>query len=953
MNEPPQLLRPTRHSSGQSPTRQKHKRVSDDILAHLAPHTAAEALASATGPLRTCLDGASAAERDFAVRAALASRRVWEWVDELGDWTWPSEGGAAGFEVPSGKRRKLSIHVTAPDGEADQYIGSVPAEEVARYERRTEEIHRDMAKLDVEEIKSHVLTNHIIPLSRPSTPVSESNRSGMSSISTYTKMEDLTAVVTAIVVQMLPNLARLSRLMQMWSMRLSVLQSMSPWLLAITDAEVALGSGWSAISLPPKKTQQAAEEGDTPQASTLTRQDFNIMKVVLEKKVAKPGRSLDYMLDCLEGTPDTLPEQWLDRLEAVEKDYGEWVVACERKIQETEWAKSLRLRQKLSRPSSPWKETRNDEASAKPNGLHVKADAAVTLPLPLPLLSTELEEPSKQRRDGRVVSEHVDEQHTQPQQIEGDHWAQGHDGQAPTGLDGATDAVVPSHQIQPPTPTIVSHNGVQKAQRHGWGMADDICSPHDVIDADVVEDDEDELELPPLWEERERRDSDASQTSTLMHGASSHFGGLSSDPPEVSGSPEIPRNRIREAEYVNASPPSSPPPAPIDHEESSLVVPSSPMAALSEATIPEEDDTSLYLNTPTEASFVDDFDDSFSVSEVMGTGDRRDSVGDQQLRKQITQIIESIPAKIKLSAEPPAINLNPPDLQLPRLRKRPSKEPVRRSTSAMSTISSRATSRATSRAPTPSFTLSPAKNPRNRPQRGQQEIKVYHLSRSTGEAPIKLFIRCVGERGERVMVRVGGGWADLSEYLKEYASHHGRRSAGTEKAKVEVRDLPRVMSGTRGPIVGSSPPSRPASAMDTTPTTPLNVRKTRKSVGAVGSEAPRLQPPKTPAPAGGRLTEDTPPSEGSTRSRSSSHLSWVEEDSSFLGLAGPSGKKVDMSEENKLWVESVKEKVRLVSGERKPPAPEEKNRFGEIGRVGGTKRLFRKSEVGKDGTVKK
>jgi hypothetical protein len=49
-----------------------------------------------------------------------------------------------------------------------------------------------------------------------------------------------------------------------------------------------------------------------------------------------------------------------------------------------------------------------------------------------------------------------------------------------------------------------------------------------------------------------------------------------------------------------------------------------------------------------------------------------------------------------------------------------------------------------------------------------------------------------------------------------------------------------------------------------------------------------------------------------------------------------------MSEENKAWVESVKEKVRQVSGERRIPPPEERNRFGELGRVGGTKRLFRK-----------
>jgi len=94
--------------------------------------------------------------------------------------------------------------------------------------------------------------------------------------------------------------------------------------------------------------------------------------------------------------------------------------------------------------------------------------------------------------------------------------------------------------------------------------------------------------------------------------------------------------------------------------------------------------------------------------------------------------------------------------------------------------------------------------------------------------------------------------------------------------------------------------------------------------------------------------------ERTTRSRSSSRLSWKEEDSSFLGLAGPLGKKAELSDEGKAWVESVKEKVRMASGERKisnppPPPPDEynRNKFGELGRVGGTKRLFRRA----DGTI--
>ena len=924
MNDAPELLKPARLPSfGQSPSRQRA--AADDILAHLAPATAADALASATGPLRDCLEGASAAERDFAMRTALAARKIWEWVGELGDWSWPSEGGPAGFEMPGGKRRKLSIQLTSPEEDNDQYVGSLLSEDVVRYERRIDDIHYDMNGLAVEEIKSHVMTNHIMPLSRPTTPMSDSNRSGLSSIGSYNKMEDLTAVITAIVVQTLPLLAKLSRLLQIWSIRLSVLQQISPLLRAIEDAEVALKSGWNAITVRPKDSD-TSEDDSALHAPQLVQSDFDVMKKVLEKKVSKPGRSLDYMLDSLEGQQDTLPEQWLDRMEAVERDYGDWVAACDRRVRETEWTKAT--------------------ISHKPEGLHVREETEDTEPaevdtsrsngspaaklrgqamaFPVPQESDDVEEPSKEKRDTRADIL-VDASHDGTQHEESfiDNPEQGPETVDWAGVDGTRDTEPASAHVQPPAPPAQQTHqpDMYVDERPRWDPEDNICSPHDEVQG--------EPELPPLRNES-RRLSDASQTSTVVYGASSRFGHMSSDPPEVSASPDISRTRIREAEYVRASPPSSPP-MPAQGRELSAAPPDSPRLQL------PEDEDSFYERQELDDSLQDEYDDSFSLSELTRPVERRDSVGDKQLRQQLSQIIESIPAKIKLTNEPPPINLNPPDLQLPRIKKRPSREGFRRSTSAMS-----------SRTATPSFTLSPAKNTRIRHQRGQQEIKVYHLSRSNGEAPIKLFIRCVGEHGERVMVRVGGGWADLSEYLKEYASHHGRRSAGTEKAKVEVQDLPRVASG-RGPgaAANSSPPSRPASALDLAPSTPLNVRKTRRSMGASGSEAPQLQP-KTPVDAARQL-DNIPSSEGSARSRSSSHLSWVEEDSSFLGLAGPSGKRVEMSEENKAWVESIKEKVRLASGERKVSGPAEDNkRFGEMDRIGGTKRLFRKGDAAKD-----
>lgn len=908
MKDSPLLLRPQRHSSGgQTPARQS-TRVSDDILAYITPASALDALTYPIEPLRTCLDEASAAEKEFALRTAAASRKVWEWVEELSKWSWPSEGGSAGFEPPEGTARRLFVNITAPP-EEDQnaiYMGSLRSDYVARYGRRIDEVHAALDELAVDEIKRHVMTNHIMPLSRPATPILGL---GKTSGAAYNRMEDLTAVVTAIVLQTLPNLARLSGLLQVWGIRVVVLRHIPGLLRAIEEAEVALRSGWTAI------TSRAGSDGDA--FPTLSRSDFQVMRSVIEKKVTVPARTLDYMLDRLEGLTDTLPDIWLDRMEAVECGYGDWVAASERRIAETAWAKANQTR---------------------------TSDGA--LALPLPIAAKDDEEPSKRSRGARQVS-NGSTVSTAPSEA-----TLKPPGSPPQELprlqlanepDGVYEEV-PRLRIPPP---IREETAASPRRSHKWNAEDDMYAPDDEFGSDMIGDDSEIMELPPLINS-DRRESDVSQNSTMLHGASSSL--LSDEPPEVSASPALNRPRnLRLRPQQGGSPPSSPPMGKPGARSSSAV-------PHDDSSVMENDDATLPRTPVEDSSFSEYFGESMVSDVAASPSVRPGSSGDQQLRQQISDIIDSIPAKIKLTTEPP--NLNPPDLQLPRLRKQPSKDLFKRSLSSVSNMSSRTT--------TPSFTLSPAKNARPRSQRGQQEIKVYHLARSTGEAPIKLFIRCVGENGERVMVRVGGGWADLSEYLKEYASHHGRRSKGNHNAKVEISDAPRG-SGLQ---MRSSPPSRPASALEATPMSPLAVRKTRRSMGAAGNERPRLRP-TTPGPL--PLPLAAPSSEDrSTRSRSSSRLSWVEDDSSFLGLAGPTGRKVEMSEENKAWVESVKEKVRLASGERKipgskpyhqvlhhhaPPQPQpppqqslqavedyNKSKFGELGRVGGTKRLFRQSQ---------
>jgi len=129
----------------------------------------------------------------------------------------------------------------------------------------------------------------------------------------------------------------------------------------------------------------------------------------------------------------------------------------------------------------------------------------------------------------------------------------------------------------------------------------------------------------------------------------------------------------------------------------------------------------------------------------------------------------------------------------------------------------------------------------------------------------------------------------------------------------------------------------------------LFVRKTRKSIGEQNessTETINFRSPSTPLPPSQQNHFATPPPEPpSGPSRSSSRLSWTQlEEERGLGLAGPNSKPKVISERDEEWVESMKEKVRLASAEKEKREKDGKGRksFGEMEKVGGTKRLFRK-----------
>ncbi|KAH6636960.1 hypothetical protein F5144DRAFT_546999 [Chaetomium tenue] len=879
--------------SDSSPARQ---RSTDDLLANLNPRTVVNAFRNPSGGLKACLAAATPAEQAFALRVAIASDNIYAWLGELSAWPWPAGGGSAGFEMPRSRRSKLwdTLSPTQHEslGTPDQgYNGSLPTADVARYERRIDEIAQGLEELEIEEIKSQVLNNHIMPLSRPGTPVMGSGRSTMS-LSSFAMLDDLTAIVTATTVQALPNLSKLTRLMSAWNFRLLVLRKIPVFLTSIADAEVALQSGWNAIS--------TANRQNGATSAPLSREAFGVMKSVLGRKVAKAGRDLDAMLDILEGQPDTLPEDWIDRMDTLEHAYGEWTVACDRKVQETDLAgMAQQVVPPKAAPEQPLREgTDGSAVSVSPasNGSPALASSGEAQP-PANASSPDSYSarglsPTPEVRPP-VIKIHPTIEEEETSETEGVYPDTDNEFDQ-SASDGSASAEPFVRAISEPLSTAPSNRRI-------LGDAVGFSSTSDSELSDISENDVFQVE------DHDRRASTASESSTVLHEAPSAFGDSFSSDLVDQGTPERPRLRHMDSTDLSG----------LGSFRSSTR--SMSVTFNDKPTVTELPSFVSPPGTPTRSMLEDDDD----VTQPNTPAEKVIPGMDDQLQRQIGQILESVPAKIRLTAEPPAVNLNPPDFKMPIPRKSSRGDAIPRTQSNMSMRS------AYSRSATPSFTLAPARNSRPRHRGSNQEIKLYHLSRSNGEAPIKLFIRCVGEHGERVMVRVGGGWADLGEYLKEYATHHLRRSvAAGADGKIEVKDIPRT--GAVRPVAASdaTPPSRPSSAMDShSPISPLKLRKTRRPTASASPSNNTNEPhhhspasrPKTPLASVSRL-EATPPSGNSSlRSRSSSRVSWDEDEGAVaLGMAGPRAKQIEMSEESRAWVESIKEKVRIASGERKP-----------------------------------
>jgi hypothetical protein len=227
------------------------------------------------------------------------------------------------------------------------------------------------------------------------------------------------------------------------------------------------------------------------------------------------------------------------------------------------------------------------------------------------------------------------------------------------------------------------------------------------------------------------------------------------------------------------------------------------------------------------------------------------------------------------------------------------------------------------------------------------------------------------------MVRVGGGWADLGEYLRQYAEHHGRRTVSEGKFEVLGLEPPSSTTATTAAAAATSAAVRTAAADPSVrPGSAASKKDFRFAAGTpVGGRpaTPGVTPGKASALDAAQLTPSitttTPAAavgESGGSSGSSGRVSWSGNE---VGLAGPKAKKLDLSGEKLEWIEGMMNQARRVSGHVNASstgvvggggakgevegagklgvggggAGGVKGDFVDLGKVGGTKRLFLKN----------
>lgn len=791
----------------------------DPLLGNLSPDSTLKALQATEtisgdtpeDAVASSIVDATPEEREMGIRSAFAAQKLREWTHEVSQWPWPSvqdRSFGLGFISPPGARSGK-----------ETYRGSLPAIVADKYETRLEEIRKDLDSLGIDEIKEHVLEAH-----RPATTTAKAPKAPTSR-SSYGRMRDFTALVTATVIQALPDLAKLNGLLDTWDIRLRVLHD-------LPNFQEAMKSIQSSV-------QKALKEIKSPAASTnLTEAPFNSRKIELGNQVSDLGRHVDRYLDMLEGHDDSLPQAWIDTLEKIELDYATWVVEAQHIVLRNQLASTTGQRRPIRETdrgsAAPVQEREANwhqgngqpEATSQPSEqlLGSPAPAVVVpeedpkLPIsgndepnqrgksPAQLDIPEPKDPKGHKREESKVSiadsmfstlsdlsnaeiVEVKRESVIPRSrasvVDNPLWmsrdevawfgtastAQQQMASKPPMLQRASTAsieVFPREQVKRLTLSRSSSFDMLSKFSEAPGSSEGaltntlrLLTRTESLDENAVhdfgrrQDRSASGDTLPSWPETPEP-LDGIPTTAPGHPSNNDNNLLAADTEDLFLPPALMSTE------GNLSDDSPRPAGSFSNE----VMSSSPTPALPRRSSKRNTVSGLGSLVPRASGSRDDVEKSRDVSEN-GLGELASPHPPrtaESLDDRIQDILTTLPTKIRLTKN--MDSSSPPP--------------------AASTSSTRAST------PTPALTLSPAQaeSSSRKSSLGGSEIKVYHLTR-TGQSrdvpPVKLFVRTVGD-GDRVMVRVGGGWADLGEYLREYSLHHGSRA--TADGRLEVASFP-------------------------------------------------------------------------------------------------------------------------------------------------------------------
>lgn len=860
-----------------SPTR-RYKRLqsaADDVPYDISPESILQAFANEILPppdayehkYLLCSRTASSSQTDLAIRVAKVAINARDWYSELESWSWPGT-----FE--------RSIYEEAEeDGGPTSYVGSLPLALVENYECRIDEIQNELDALDVQELKNYIGEMHG-SRSRPA------SRHQMERVE-LDLMDDFSLLITGTLVQSLPLLTLLNDILDMWSIRLSILQQAPKLLDGLEEQHRAMQLAWNAIAFP--------DESNTTLSTVNTwKHAVTTISGLLKKNLSDFGRKMDRMLDSLEGRNDTLPDAWIDDLEKLEEEYGLWEVEAQRRSLELD-LRLLKLSAKIDNQLAVASPDDDVRSSIRSEPSHLDSTT---------VLDSNALSPNNAIRDA-IDQKNVNEEST-------------------TNEQDAPRSISPEQLTSSVAESIASQSSEESFDGYNITRLPNVST--EGVDGMVADMDQStsSLDSENSYEQHQiMAISDLSVSVRDDSAVSEHSGSLELPFDTVKSADAIPTGAMIPAvsKYKDEASPETPDhiitnfeESPTRTEVSTAIIQinstsESPCVRLSRPSVDDDSErpplnsamskrrprhSSNTTQSSTSTSWLHAHDEH-TVSRGQKGSPSKPTPGD--LDEQISDILTTVPANIRLRR---SADVDKPEARNPR----PTSQ-------ASGSYSQRL--RASRSLKTPELTLTavrPEGPAAHRRSSGDQDIQLYHLIQPGLDKPIKLFIRTVGENGERVMVRVGGGWADLGEYLRQYAEHHGRRTVS--EGKLEVLSPASDNTSPQTARGGSTSPSTPPKAREGANTTP-----SRSSIAIPSMGSPE-----------------------SALSSGTSKMSWKGEE---VGLAGPTVKKLELSNEKKEWIDSMMSQARRISGNISTKGSGTTNpdrEFADLGRVGGTKRVF-------------